>query len=293
MPDLWIILSLVCAFSLATSDALTKRALLPGNEYLVAWLRIVFTLPPLIGLLLITPAPALDRDFLVSFVIALPLEIVSIMLYVKALRISPLSLTLPFLSLTPLFLILFSWVVTGDRVSVAGGLGVGLVALGGYVLNLSSVRAGLFEPFRAILRERGSLYMVLVALIYSVTSSMGKRAVMHSSPLFFVATYYTALAICFFPIVLLSQRGPARPGDTLKHTMRAAALPALFYTIMLVTHFYAVSMANVAYMIAIKRSSLLMGSVYGFLFFGEQGVKERLTGAVLMFCGFLAIVLGG
>jgi drug/metabolite transporter (DMT)-like permease len=293
MMEPWVILSLICAFSLATSDALTKRMLSAGNEYLVAWLRLAFSLPPLIVLLVVLPAPDLDRDFFLSFFGALPLEIAAVMLYIKALRISPLSLTLPFLSLTPLFLILFSWLVAGDRVSLAGAVGIGTVTLGGYVLNLGSLRSGILAPLRAIAQERGSIYMIVVALIYSVTSSLGKRAVMHSSPAFFAATYYTTLTACFLPVVIVTQGGFRQFREALRLHVRDAALPSLFHAIMVITHFYAVSMANVAYMVSIKRSSLLIGSLYGFLYFGEKDVKERLAGALLMFGGFLVIVLSG
>ncbi len=47
----------------------------------------------------------------------------------------------------------------------------------------------------------------------------------------------------------------------------------------------AMSLARVAYMIAIKRSGLLIGSVYGFIFFRERNIRERLSGAALMFAG--------
>jgi drug/metabolite transporter (DMT)-like permease len=50
-------------------------------------------------------------------------------------------------------------------------------------------------------------------------------------------------------------------------------------------------MANVAYMIAIKRLSLIIGSGYGFLLFGERNVRERMAGALIMFAGFVVIVV--
>src|SRR5512137_997938 len=109
MPHLWIVLSLLSAFSLATSDALTKKIITPSNEYVIAWLRIVYSLPALALAAALAPVPALDGTFALAFCAALPLEIGAILLYYKALRISPLSLSLPFLSFTPVFLMLFSW----------------------------------------------------------------------------------------------------------------------------------------------------------------------------------------
>jgi drug/metabolite transporter (DMT)-like permease len=176
----WISLSLISAFSLTTRDALTKRIITPANEYVIAWLRIVYALPALSAAALVTAAPALDRTFFAAFCTALPLELLAVLLYYKALRVLPLSLSLPFLSFTPVFLILFSRVMIGQAVSAAGGAGIALIALGGYTLNLSSLRTGLFGPLKAMLRERGSLYMLAVALICSATSALGKCNLLNS-----------------------------------------------------------------------------------------------------------------
>ena len=288
----WIALSLVSAFSLATSDALTKRIITPANEYVIAWLRIVYALPALIAAALLTAVPSLDRTFFAAFFTALPLEVLAILLYYKALRVSPLSLSLPFLSFTPVFLILFSRVIMGEAISAAGGAGIALIALGGYGLNLSSLRAGPLGPLKAVLRERGSLYMLAVALVYSATSALGKLAIAHSSPAFFGATYYLALALCLLPVIV-RRLGGRRFLAELKGTARAALMPGVFDASASVSHFFAVGMANVAYMIAIKRSSLIIGSVYGFLLFGDRNMRERLTGSLLMFAGFVVIVVYG
>ncbi len=289
MDGLWVVLSLVSAFSLATSDALTKKGLRLDNEYLVAWLRLVFSLPPLLLLLLFIPIPELDGVFFRAFLTALPLEVLALTLYIKALRISPLSLTLPFLSLTPVFLILFSRLIVGERVTYSGAAGIVLIALGGYSLNISSLKGGLLEPLRAITRERGSIYMIGVALIYSVTSSLGKLAIEHSSPLFFGAVYFVVVTLCFTPLVYLNLSGRSF-ARVVREEVGASVLPGLFYSAMIISHMLAMSLAKVAYMIAIKRSSLLMGSIYGFLFFGEEKVLERLIGALLMLIGFFLIV---
>src|SRR5512147_2371042 len=287
----WVILSLISAFSLATSDALTKRVITHENEYVIAWFRVVFALPALFAAAALSgPLPRPDGAFFAAFFAALPLELGAILLYYKALRISPLSLTLPFLSVTPVFLIVISFVLLGQGVSAMGGVGIALIGLGGYTLNLSALRAGFLEPFRAIARERGSLYMLVIALIYSMTSALGKIGVDHSSAPFFGATYFLALAVCMLPIIA-RRSGKKRFFDLLRSNVRIALLPALFDAKATVSHFYAVSMVNVGYMVAVKRTSLLFGVLYGFLLFGERQVRERLFGAVLMFSGFVLVAV--
>jgi drug/metabolite transporter (DMT)-like permease len=286
---MWVFFALISAFTLATSDALTKKALKNSNEYLVAWFRFFFSLPLLLLLWFFIPTPKLDAEFYRAFAIALPLEIVTIILYIKALRVSPLSLTLPFLALTPVFLIFISYLLVGEKVSFLGGAGIFLIAAGSYTLNISEIKKGILEPFRSIPKEKGSVFMIGVALIYCFTASLGKIAIEHSSPLFFVITYYIALTICFAPIAFWMGRKELGVFFRDKQ-FKKLVLPGVFFAVMAATHMLAMNLTKVAYMISVKRLSLIIGIMYGYFLFREENIKERLLGAVLMLIGFVLVV---
>jgi uncharacterized membrane protein len=63
--------------------------------------------------------------------------------------------------------------------------------------------------------------------------------------------------------------------------------------IMITFHLMAIRLIYVSYMIAIKRSSLLFGIVFGVVFFKEKGLKKKLIGGVLMVLGILIITFRG
>ena len=289
MAYTWVLLSLISAFTLATSDALTKKALTDSNEFLVAWFRLLFSLPLLLFLYIFVPIPKLDIEFYKAFVLALPLEIIAMVLYIKALRISPLSLTLPFLALTPVFLILISYLIIGEKVSFQGSMGIIFLAAGSYTLNIHEMQRGIFEPFKAIVKEKGSVLMVGVALIYSVTSSLGKMAIVHSSPLFFGVTYFIAVTVIFAPIALWMGKTEFK-SFIAGGQFKGLFFPGIFYSVMIASHMIAISLTKVAYMISLKRTSLLIGIMYGYFFFKEKNIGERLSGAILMLIGFVMIV---
>jgi len=295
MDSLWVYLALTCAFANATSDALLKRSLTRENELLLAWLKLGIALPPLYLALWVSAQlpgaelPAPSGAFYRAVACALPLEVLALVLYTKALRLSPLGLTVPFLSLTPLFLILFAYLIAGQRVSLRGAAGIALIAAGSYLLNLGAARRGVWAPVLAIAREPGSRLMIAVAAIYALTSSLGKVAITASSPLFFGATYFTALFLAFTPVAL-RDGGRRRVNRGL---VGQAVAPGLFYGVMMVTHTLSMALANVAYMIAVKRTSLLMAVGYGYFLFHEGHLADRLSGAVLMFAGLVLIVTAG
>ena len=59
---------------------------------------------------------------------------------------------------------------------------------------------------------------------------------------------------------------------------------------MIASHMTAISLTKVAYMISLKRTSMIMGVIYGYFLFKEKNIRERLAGAVIMFIGFVMIV---
>jgi uncharacterized membrane protein len=63
--------------------------------------------------------------------------------------------------------------------------------------------------------------------------------------------------------------------------------------IMITFHLMAIRLIYVSYMIAIKRSSLLFGIVFGIEFFKEKGLKKKLIGGILMVLGILIITFRG
>jgi drug/metabolite transporter (DMT)-like permease len=292
MAHTWVLLSLICAFALASSDALTKKTLVRSNEYLAAWFRLVFSLPLLLLMCPVVPTPKLDSVFYRAFILSLPLEVAAMILYVKALKISPLSLTLPFLSLTPVLLIVVSYLILGEKVSLQGSIGIVVLATGGYTLHLHEIKKGLWMPIVAIRREKGSLLMIAVAIIYSITATLGKMAIEHSSPLFFGITYFCAAAVLFAPIALWMGRHEMKQ-FIFTGQYKRLFFPGLFYSIMIVSHMTALNLTKVAYMISVKRISLVIGVLYGYFLFRETDIGERVFGALLMLTGFVLIVTAG
>lgn len=286
----WILWSLLSAFMTASNDALTKKALSTHNEYLIVWFRLLWSLPFLIAALAFIPIPSTDNIFFLAFFAALPLEVTASVLYVKALKLSPLNLTVPFLSLTPIFLIVVPFLILGETVSVLGIIGVAMIAFGGYTLNIGEIKKGFLAPFIAIGKERGSLFMIGVALIYSVTATLGKLAIQHSSPLFFGIVYYGALAIVMAPLAIIKNREKIRVLSR-EGAISASVLPGICHATSIGAHMIAISLTQVAYMISVKRLSLLIGVIFGYLFFKETNIRERFVGTLLMIIGFAMIIL--
>ncbi|NPV03936.1 MAG: EamA family transporter [Syntrophaceae bacterium] len=283
----WFLLSLTAAVGLATADAMTKRFFGDLAPYRMGATRIVAIAPWMILTLLFLPAVVPDRTFWLALAAALPLEISAFFLYMRALKLSPLSLSLPFLAFTPVFMILTGHLLLDESIAAGGALGIGLIVAGAYVLNLSKARAGMLGPIRAVAREPGSWIMLAISLIYAVTAPLGKIAVLHSNPWFFAAVYNLVLTVII--VALWPVAGNDRGAPGLFSRPRAMLMLGLVCSIENVCHMAAIAQVEAAYMIAVKRLSLLFGVLYGAWWFGEENIRERLAGAAIMIAGVFLI----
>ncbi len=287
----WFGLTLLSAFTLATADTLTKRYLAhykPGELVLV---RFGVAGAMLLPLLVMQPWPELSIRFWGWMVILMPLEIGAMWLYMRAIRESPLSLTLPYLAFTPVFNILTGYIFLGEQVSLAGTIGIWLVVCGAWLLNLEAARNKgdwkALAPFRAILRERGSRLMLMAATIYSLTSVLSKAALLHVTPGFFGPFYFVALGMV--AVLVFASRNVSSWHALGRHPCAHLAIGGCM-AVMVVSHFYAIEHIEVAYMIAVKRTSLLFGMLYGAWLFSETGLKKNLAAGGLMVLGVFLIV---
>ncbi|MBS1258273.1 MAG: hypothetical protein MAG551_01329 [Candidatus Scalindua arabica] len=283
----WFVYAFVCALSLATADALSKKVLDDNADpYVIAWVRTGYATPFIAVLIPFIDIPELDRIFFIITFLAVPLDVIAVLLYIRAIKVSPLSLTLPFLSLTPIFLIVTSYIILGEKPDKLGFIGIILVVIGAYLLNVHAINQGFLAPFKAIAKEQGSLLMIVVAFIFSVGACLGKIAVQHSSPEFFSVIYIFLLSLVLFIIISLKS----------KHFLSKSIsrpIPFIFIglliAIMIVTHLKAISLIEVSYMVSVKRLSILFGVLYGITLFKETNIKERFLGASVMVSGIILI----
>ena len=127
-------------------------------------------------------------------------------------------------------------------------------------------------------------------MIYAFSSNVDKVAVNASAPLFYGFALVAVMVLILTPITLLRQPDALR---ILWGESRALGLLGLVNGLMILCHMTAISLAIVPYVIAVKRTSTLLSVLWGGWLLGEAGLRQRLTGAAVMFAGLLLIVLPG
>jgi drug/metabolite transporter (DMT)-like permease len=130
--------------------------------------------------------------------------------------------------------------------------------------------------------------MLGVAFIYCFTSVLMKVLLLHSSVLFIAFFYPFSNFLAQFPVLKI---GTGRWVPDFRPNLGIYGGIGFLVALILIFQAVAVSLAEVSYVIAIKRTSLLFGIVMGAVFFGETHLREKLFGGGLMLLGVVFISL--
>jgi uncharacterized membrane protein len=286
---LWFVLSLATAFFKSMEGVFGKRGLKNIDEYAVGWSMRTFSLILIVPFLLLTGMPEIDAVFYPSLILTSIIQVVTTVLYFRAIRHSDLSITVPIVTFSPLFLLITSPLMLGWK-EFPSGLGLGgvlMIVLGSYILNIKERHKGYAAPFRALLTEKGPRYMLMVVFLWSITSNIDKIGVLSSSPAMWLFAVNALIALLLTPTVI---RGERRAG--LKINMALLVPIGLVSGLYMIFQNIAIILTLVPYVISIKNTSVLMSVFFGWLIFKERGMRERLLGTIIMVLGVALIALG-
>lgn len=287
---LWVVFALATAWCVATGDALTKKFFGRYSPLDMAVACSLYSLPFLFLAYPFISVPELSAGFWWLAGIVIPLDTIAFYLHMKAIKLSPLSLCMPFLAFTPVFMLATGFVVLQEIPNGWGLVGVLFVVCGSYILHAGKVKQGCVAPFRAIFKEPGSVLMLTVAILYSLLAVLGKKAIQLSSPMFFGFFFLAGLDIV--TLLVFPFLGNIRWKALIKRRAQGLSVGAML-SLHILFHAIGIAMVKAIYMIAVKRSSILFSVLYGWLLFRESDIRNRMLGALLMFVGVACITLLG
>ena len=189
-----------------------------------------------------------------------------------------------------------------------GFAGICIIVSGSYVLNIAEEHEHYLDPIKAMMKNRGSWYMLIVAFLFAVSINFDKIALLNSDPFFGMALTVTTVGIALLFISAYSRYASRKilqvhpSGDADGAVLQAKAIPVkqFFLLTLLIGVFVAIEAASVnvaltlqivPYVIAIKRLSIIFMILYGTLVFSEGDIKKRVMGASLMVAGAIIILL--
>lgn len=283
-----IVLSFIVAITEAIKSIFVKKGALKFSTVMTAWSWQTTSLIIMIPVLLVIGVPELNSTFWISSSVKIVLNAGALFLYTKSLKESDISLAIPMLALTPLVTVIVSYFLNGELPTLLGNVGILVIIVGTYLLNFKKGTKNLLAPFKEVFDNKGVFYMLLVAIIWGVTTSLDKTAVINSSPLFYAAYVAIVTSILFTPLVIIEHRRELRRVFNIE-SLKALLPIGLLDGIVILCQMAAVSLIVTAYVISIKRASIIFSTFLAYIFFKEK-IRERMVPILVMFMGLLMIV---
>lgn len=319
---MYALLALVAVVLTSLLPVLNKRLLQRARPALVAWGVNAASLPllaagtavltqchpaPATGVLACTPSlPRVDAVFAAALVGSAALNWVAMLLSIRALAGADASLVSPLLTFNPAFTLPLAWTALGEVPGLRQTLGVGILLLGAYLLDVEAIRAGVLEPLRVLLRRPATVLAIVASACWGVTTVLEKLAIEHATPPSgpLVALASTALMVALLtPGAFRSPGGPRvasggpERGLTGKGRVQGTLLGSLavrpwaFLAAALIAGvaplfgFSALALGLVGYVAALFKLGAVLTILWAWLFLGEGHVRARLLGAAVMVAG--------
>lgn len=303
----WAILSGIGACTNAAYFIANKKFLEKLDPNLLAASGFFCTSVFLLTLAVFNGIPVIGPRFLLAAIITTLLNVIATTLTFRALSSSDISLAVPMLSFTPLFLVGTAALFLGEFPSFIGILGILTIVVGSYILNTAEGHTRITDPFRDMVAHPGVMAMLFVAFLYAVAINFDKIVVQDSDPVFGSGLVFIMLGTSFAVIWAVSHARVipcsipppqsnttdcqfAEPFSSWKYLLMAGILTGFLITIEAVTINTAYLIQIVPYVISIKRMSIILVVAYGTIVFHEKEIIRRFAGAGMMVLGAVLIL---
>lgn len=289
---MWQALAGTCAFAYALQNVLVRAA---GNRGVPRpWILLaMFTVAvaPLGIVFLLAGPHGYRADFPTWLGFSLLGNVFAFYGYVRALEAAEVSLVAPLLSLSPMFMLLTSWLILSEFPDTPGLLGVLVVVAGTYALA-SDPGQGWVDPLRRLWRNPGCRWGLGVSVVWSVTANVDKLAVRASSPLAYAFWFHAGMTLLLLGLLSPALRGSTagRGVGTPKRLLALAGI-GIFQALLAGTQMYAILLTDVTYVIAVKRSGMLLSVLLGGWLLGERHLGRRFLASLVILAGLMGVML--
>ncbi len=283
---------MACAFSWVGLDLL-RKLLVVHAPVLPMTFALVAAQVPLFALW-----AAVDGRFTVELGYWLPgagciaVNLLANLAYMKSVRLSPMSATLPLLALTPVFTTLAAIPLLGEWPRPIQALGIAVVVAGALILNAGPGQLrSLGGLWRSLVEEKGALWMIATALLWSVAPPLDKLAMRHASAGMHALIMATGI-VAGLAAVLVFQGRLGQVRSFSRRALWVLAASAVVCGVALFFQLLAIQLVWVGLVETVKRGiGAMMALILGRLVFGEELSRRRLAAVLVMVAGVWLVLM--
>jgi drug/metabolite transporter (DMT)-like permease len=213
----------------------------------------------------------------------------SVMLALKNLQISN---ALPLLALTPGLVAVFAFLFIGEKINLAETIGLILLISGTYIIESKNSQS-IFSAFNVFIKSKFHHYILSALFLFTASSVLDKMLLKKYSmpPVALLAFQHLFFAIIFYMLYLFNSKR-SLPSVVKSHYKELGLI--VFTSLLTVGYRYtqivAVSMAPVALVLAVKRTSVFWASIIGGKLFKDTNLLKKSIAITIIVVGTILIL---
>ena len=212
-----------------------------------------------------------------------------VMIALKNLNISN---ALPLLALTPGFVAVFAFLLLGESLKSTEVIGLALLIVGTYILESKSFKDIIF-PYNIFIKSKYHRFILLALLLFTASSIMDKLLLirLNLTPIALTAIQHLYFAVLFAAIYLFYAVKTKLPKIKLNRKDFGWIILISVLTIgYRYTQMVAVSLASVAIVLAVKRTSVFWATIIGGRIFNEDNLLKKTFAVIFIVVGTILIL---
>lgn len=173
---MWFYFAIAFAVLSSCSVLVAKKVMREVDQYTYLLLVSIFTAPYLlIFSLIFFDLPKLDSSFWLATITGTIISVVASIFVYRAIKESELSLVNPISAFNPIFTTIIAFFFLGEILQPKDILGVVIVVIGTYILQLSKSQNGFFEPLKGLINHKGVQLAFIGFFLWGITPSFEKN----------------------------------------------------------------------------------------------------------------------
>ena len=228
-----------------------------------------------------------SNNYILPGVILIVISVISAIFFLKSILHSDLSLTIPLLSLTPIFSSLFSLLFLNEKLLFSQYFGIVSIVLGTLILYTNELDLNsFFRSFTIIRENKGARLMILVSIFWSITPVIDKICLEYTPINYHGLIQSTGMLLALVSISFKEIKTITFP---LKST-GLILITLLIGTTATILQFYSILENYVPIMEAIKRTiGQVCAVIFGYIIFKEKINIQKIIGVFILSIGIFYI----
>ena len=288
----WFIVAILSAFLSAFAAITQKKVLFNLGalefSFILSLVNLVFSIP---FFFFIDYQTLTSLNLFILFIKSV-IGVAAFLCVMISLKNLEISNALPLLALTPGFVAVFAYILLGESLKGLEVIGLLFLIVGTFTLESKNLKDFIF-PFNGFKKSGYHRFVILALLLFTASSILDKLLLirLNLSPISITAFQHVYFAVLFSIIFFIFNKKEKITFAILKKdNLSWIALISILTIGYRYTQIVAVSLASVALVLAVKRTSVFWATVIGGKLFKDKDLLKRSIAAILILAGVILIL---